>query len=167
MATFPALAPATRVFVPGTVPQAIQSSLSGASTGFRRGNRRIGQTLNLTFTYLTEAQMNLIKDHYFASQGSYQIFFLSAEIWGDYATPPVPLISDFAWLYAGAPAIEDVSYDRFTVSVELQTIPIDPGDLVFDGELAPASPARSYILNAGAAAATPARDYVINPLGAS
>ena len=156
MATFPALAPTTRVFVPGTVPQAIQSSLSGVSTGFRRGNRRIGQTLNLTFTYLTEAQMNLIKDHYFASQGSYQIFYLSAEIWGDHVSPPVPLISDFAWLYAGVPTIEDVSYDRFTVSVELQTIPIDTGDLVFDAEQAPAAPARTYILDAGVAAAPPA-----------
>lgn len=111
--------------------------------------------------------MNLIKDHYFTSQGSYEIFFLSAEIWGDYTTPPVPLISDFAWLYASEPSIQDVSYDRFTVSVELQTIPIDTGDLIFDGVDAALAPERTYILDAGDAAVSPARDYIISPVGAS
>lgn len=110
--------------------------------------------------------MNLIKDHYFDRKGTYDIFFLSSEIWGDYTTPPVPLISDFAWRYASEPQITDVSFDRFTVEVQLQTQPIDIGDLIFDGGLAAASPERSYILDGGLAPASPARDYVVSPPGA-
>lgn len=167
MTTFPALAPTTRLYTPGDLPVARQQSLSGVQVGFRRGNRRFGQSLSLSFSHLTESDMNLIKAHYFDRQGTYDIFFLSAEIWGDYTNPPVPLLSDFAWRYLSEPKITDVSYDRFTVEVELQTIAIDFGDLIIDGELAPASPARTYILEGGGAAATPARDYVISPIGAS
>jgi len=165
--TFPALVPSARTFSPGNIPQSSQITLSGLVTGFRRGNRRDGQTLSLSFTNLTEAQVNEIKAHYIDRQGTFDIFFLSAEVWSGYATPPIPLLSDYAWRYAGAPTVTDGIVGRWGVDVELVTYAIDTGELVFDGELAPASPARSYILNAGAAAATPARDYVINPLGAS
>lgn len=167
MATFPAIAPTTRVYTPGNVPTALQESLSGIAVGFRRGNRRIGQTLSLSFSHLTQEKMVELKDHYINSNGTYEIFFLSAEIWGDYATPPVPLISDFAWRYAGEPTITDVSFDRFTVDIELQTIPIDTGDLIFDGLTAGVSPEREYILEGGGAAASPARDYIISPPGAA
>ena len=167
MSTFPALAPNARLYVPGDLPSVRQTSLSGVSSGFRRGNRRIGQSLSMSFSYLTEAQMLLIKDHYIARQGTFDIFYLSAEIWGDHVTPPVPLISDFAWRYAAEIVIADVSFNRFSVEVELETIPIDTGDLVFDGEGAPAAPSRLYVLDAGGAAASPARDYIISPTGAT
>jgi hypothetical protein len=166
MANFPAIKPTSRLYVPGLVPSALRTSLSGVAVGFRRGNRRISQTLDLSFSHLTEAEMLRIKDHYVNSSGTFEIFFLSAEIWADHANPPVPLISDFAWRYADQPVIEDASYDRFTVSVKLQTEPIDPGDFILDGGLAAATPARDYIVNGGLAAAMPARDYVIAPGGA-
>ncbi len=121
----------------------------------------------MSFEYLTEAQMLLIKDHYIARQGTFDIFYLSAEIWGDHVTPPVPLISDFAWKYAAEVVIADVSFDRFSVQVELETVPIDTGDLIFDGEGAPAAPSRLYVLDSGGAAASPVRDYIISPTGAT
>ena len=111
--------------------------------------------------------MLLIKDHYIDRKGTYDIFFLSAEIWGDFTTPPVPLLSDFAWRYAAEPVIVDVSYDRFTVEVQLQTEPIDLSDLIIDGGLAGATPVRDYIVDGGFASATPARTYVISPGGAA
>ena len=162
MDPFPSLAPTTRIFSPGEIPKTQQVALSGATIGYRRGNRRVGQSLNLTFGHLTEAQMDLIKAHYFAANGSYDIFFLSAEIWGDFESPPVPLLSDIAWRYSAPPTIEDVSFDRFTVSVELISYAINFSDLIFDAGGAAATPARTYILDAGAASATPARDYIIN-----
>lgn len=166
MDAFPALAPTARTFTVGDVPRQFKSGLSGLTVGYRQGNRRVNQTLDLTFGYLTETQMNLIKAHYIAAKGSYDIFFLSEEIWGDYETPPIPLLSDYAWRYNGTPSIADAGVDRFTVQVGLQTIPIDTGDLVIDGGLAGASPARTYILDAGGAAVSPARDYIISPPGA-
>ena len=167
MSTFPALAPNARLYVPGDLPSVRQTSLSGVSSGFRRGNRRIGQSLSMSFSYLTEAQMLLVKDHYINRQGTFDIFYLSAEIWGDLVRPPVPLISDFVWRYASEITIADTSFDRFTVEVELETVPIDIGDLIFDAEQAAVSPARTYILDAGGAAAAPARDYIINTIGAA
>jgi hypothetical protein len=120
----------------------------------------------MTFSHLTQSDALLIRDHYFNRNGSYDIFFLSAEIWSDFATPPVPLLSDFAWRYTSEPTITDVSVDRFNVDVALITEPIDIGDLVFDGGLAASAPARAYILDAGAAAASPARDYIVFASGA-
>ena len=45
MANFPDIIPSSRLYLPGDFPSAIQSSSSGVTTGFRRGNRRIDQTL--------------------------------------------------------------------------------------------------------------------------
>lgn len=164
---FPALAPTTRTFIPGDTPRSMQVALSGATAGYRQGNRRVNQTISLTFGHLTEAQMNLLQSHYISANGTYDIFFLSPEIWGDYIDPPVDLLSDIAWRYASAPSIEDVSFDRFTVEVELISYAINTGDLVFDAADADSTPARDYILDAGGAAATPARDYLIFPPGAA
>jgi len=166
MSTFPALVPSTRSYTPGGVPSAMRISLSGVVTGFRRGNRRIAQSLSLTFRLLEESDVTLIRDHYDNRSGSFDIFFLSTEVWNGYTTAPVPLISDYAWRYIGAPTITDASCGRWDVEVELETVPIDIGDLIFDAGLAAAAPARAYILDAGLASASPARDYVVSPPGA-
>ena len=166
MSTFPALVPSTRTYNPGGVPSAMRISLSGVVTGFRRGNRRIAQSLNLTFQRLEESDVTLIRNHYDGRSGSFDIFFLSTEVWSGYTTAPVPLISDYAWRYISAPTITDVAGTRWDVEVELETVPIDIGDLIFDAGLAAAAPARAYILDAGLASASPARDYVVSPPGA-
>lgn len=165
--TFPAIVPSSRTFTPGNIPQAVQTSLSGVTSGFRRGNRRTEQTLSLSFASLTEAQVDLIKAHYVDRQGSFDIFYLPSEVWSGYTSPPIPLLSDYAWRYSSPPTITDGIVGRWGVDVELVTYAINTGDLVFDAGLASASPARTYILEAGGAAATPARDYLILPFGAA
>jgi len=160
---FPALIPSARSFTPGDVPQQQQVTLSGVNSGYRQGNRRIAQSLTLSFNNISEAQLNQIKTHYLSVNGSFDIFYLSAEVWNGYATPPVSLLSDYAWRYAEAPTVTDGSCDLWSVDVALTTYAINTGDLIFDGGLAGATPARDYILNGGGAAATPARDYVIAP----
>ncbi len=160
---FPALIPSARVYTPGDLPQQQQVSLSGVNSGYRQGNRRIGQTLQLSFNNISEANLNLIKAHYLDRQGTFDIFYLSAEVWNGYATPPITLLSDYAWRYAGPPVVTDGSCDLWSVEVELTTYAINTGDLVFDAGAAAGTPARDYILDAGAAAATPARDYLISP----
>ena len=168
MDTFPSLAPTTRIFSPGDVPSAIQTSLSGMRNGFRRGSRRIGQTLGLTFNYLTETEINLIKDHYFQARGSYDIFFLSSKIWGDFAAIPIPSPSNIAWRYAAPPVITDSTYDRWSVSVDLISYVIELGDIDIDipaGDTGsdPGLPtAVDYIYDGLTSSALPARDYIIN-----
>jgi hypothetical protein len=160
---FPALIPSARVYIPGDVPQQQQVALSGATSGYRQGNRRIAQSLALSFNNISEADLNLIKAHYLSVDGTFGIFYLSAEVWNGYGTPPIPLLSDYAWRYAGAPSITDGTADLWSIEVELTTYAINTGDLVFDAADAAATPARDYTLDAGGAAATPARDYIISP----
>jgi len=165
--TFPAIIPSSRTFSPGDIPRSLQVSLSGVTKGFRRGNRRTQQTLSLGFTNLTEAQLNLIKAHFVDREGTFGTFYLSAEVWNGYTTPPISLISDYAWRYAGPPTISDGIVGRWSVDVELVSYAIELGDLIFDGLTASATPARTYILDGGAAAATPARDYIVQSTGAA
>jgi|TARA_R100000482_G_scaffold108963_3_gene51195 hypothetical protein len=159
--TFPALVPSVRTFTSGDVPQSIQVSLSGVNTGFRRGNRRMEQTLSLGYTNLTETQLNLIKDHYIDRQGTFDIFFLSAEVWNGYTTPPIGLVDTYAWRYAGPPTISDGIVGRWAVDVELVSHAIDISELVIDGLSASAADSREYNVDSGSASATPARNYVI------
>jgi hypothetical protein len=168
MNLFPSLVPSTRLYVPGDLPQSRMQSLSGVDASFRRGNRRIGQALNLTFTNLQEADLNLLTQHYITVQGSFDRFWLSAEVWSGLATPPVALVSDYTWRYASALLVSHASCGRFNVEVELITEPVDLGDLVFDGSVAdPVTPARLYIVDALTAAPAPARSLIIEAGGAA
>ena len=163
MATFPSIVPSARTYSPGDFSSAIQSSLSGAVSGYRRGSRRVQQSLVLSYQNLTEAQVTTFRTHYDAQKGSYGVFFLSTETWTGYTTPPVALLSDVGWLYSNPLNISDDS-NRWNIEIELRSIPLDGGDLIFDAEDS-ATTERSYILEAGAASTAPARDYIISPTG--
>ena len=161
MATFPSLTPSSRLYTQGNFPSAIQASSNGVTTGFRRGNRRINQTLQLSFNNLTEAQVTQIRNHFDGQNGSFSIFYLSAEVWAGYTTPPVPLVSDFAWLYANAPTISDGIVSKWNVEIELVSVPVDIGDLTFNAGDS-STTARAYILDALTSSASPTRDNIIN-----
>jgi len=161
MANFPALTPTTRIFSPGNYPQTYQQSIGGTGVGFRRGALSIGKILTLTFEYVLEADVNAIKAHYFDSYGTYDSFNVDSTIWSGYVTPPVDLNGNYLWRYVSQPVIQDVTCERFTVEVQLESVPAQSGDLIYAAGLASASPERTYILAAGAAAAAPARDYTI------
>ena len=163
MATFPSIVPSGRTYSPGDFPSVMQGALSGSVSAYRRGNRRIVQTLSLSYENLTEAQVTTFRSHYDTQKGSYEIFYLSSEAWAGYTTPPVSLISDVAWLYANPLTIADGFTSRWNVEVELRSVPIDPGDLILDGQ--DASDTWAYILEAGSSS-TANQDYIIDGLGA-
>ena len=98
MATFPSIIPATRLYTQGDFPNALQATSNGTTTGFRLGNRRINQILQLSFDNLSETEVNTIRTHYDGQNGRFEFFYLSASTWNGYASPPVALVSDFAWL---------------------------------------------------------------------
>jgi len=164
--TFPSLTPSRRVFSPGVLPVVERVAASGAFNGFRRGNRTKDQTLSLTFNNLTEASVNLIKNHYIDRNGSFDIFFLSTDVWSGYTTPPAPVLGT-AWRYASAPVISDGIIGRWSVEVELISHGILRGDLSIEtpGSTDEAAAAAAYIYDAGDST-TVARDYLLNP-GAS
>lgn len=91
----------------------------------------MGQTLQLKFSHLTEEKMDLIRLHYLDRKGTFDFFIASPALWGDYsADPPIPLLGNTAWRFADAPVIEDVSFDRFDVSVNLVSHAVLQGDLL-------------------------------------
>lgn len=163
---FPSLTPSLRVFSPGVLPVAERVAASGAFSGFRRGNRTKNQMLSLTFNNLTEASVDLIKDHYIDRNGTFDIFFLNADVWSGYTTPPAPLLST-AWRYASAPVISDGIIGRWSVEVELKSHGILQGNLASEsvGSSDEAAAAADYIYDAGDST-TVAREYLLNP-GAS
>ena len=144
-----------------------QPGADGSYNAFRRGSRQVGQTLKLQFRYLTEANMNLIKSHYLDRKGTFDFFIASAELWGDYSNePPVPLLGNTAWRFAGPPVVADVSFDRFDVSIDLVSHAVLQGDLDSAGPGSDPATPLDYIYDALTASATPARQYIIDP-GAS
>ena len=166
--TFPALVPSARTYIPGDVPQVRQVALSGIDTAYRLGSRRVGQLLSLSFNNISEAQLNEIRDHYIAQDGSYNIFYLPQEIWSGYVTPPVPSPSNVAWRYGAPPTITDGSCDLWSVEVELASYVIELGDIEIDipagdtGSDPDLPTAVDYIYDGLTSSALPARDYIIN-----
>lgn len=162
--TFPALIPSARVYVPGDVPQVQQVALSGAAVRYRQGNRRVDQTLQLAFSNISESDLNQIKAHYIAQDGSYGIFFLPPQTWSGYAVAPVPSPSNVAWRYSAPPIIVDGSCDLWSVEVELVSYVIDSGDIGIElpGPGAEPNPVVDYIYDGLSAAALPAREYIID-----
>ena len=161
MATFPSIIPTTRLYIPGDFPSAIQQSSNGSTTGFRRGNRRINQTLQLSFDNLSESQVTEIRNHYDGQNGSFEIFLLDSTTWSGYVSPPVPVVSDFAYLYATAPTISDGITSKWNVEIELVTVPIDTGDLIYDAGNSSTS-ARQQILDSLTSSSTPIRANIID-----
>ena len=165
MSTFPSIVPSSRLYITGDFPNSIQTSASGITTGFRRGNRRSEEKLQLTFLNLTETQVNLIRSHFDAQNGSFKIFFLSSSTWSGYTNTPVPLISDVGWLYSSPPTITDSELlSRWDIELELESVPINIGDLVFDAGDSTTT-ARGYILDALTSSASPARQNIIDSKG--
>jgi hypothetical protein len=176
MSTFPALVPSSRTFTPGDVPNVKQVSLSGMTSGFRRGNRRIAQGLSLSFQQLTQQQLDLITAHYVNRQGSFNIFFLPQETWSGYAVVPVPSPSNVAWRYATSPTITDSSCNLWSVDIELTSYVIDLGDIIIElpgggagpspepgpSPPPPPPPVVDYIYDGLSAALLPVREYIID-----
>mgnify|MGYP006908220169 CR=1 FL=1 len=165
---FPELSPSVRVYTTGGFASTARFGADGSYTGFRRGSRQVGQTLQLRFSHLSQANMNVIKAHYLERKGTFDFFFASASLWGDYSdAPPVPLLGNTAWRFASPPEVTDVSFDRFDVSVELVSHAILQGDFSNDASASTdaAAAAADYIYDAGDST-TVARDYLLNP-GAS
>tara|TARA_B100001939_G_scaffold303951_1_gene281987 strand:+ start:48 stop:446 length:399 start_codon:yes stop_codon:yes gene_type:complete len=61
---FPALAPTSRTFTPGTFPQTVFEAQNGATTVMRYSNKLVNTKLSLTFANISDAQTETIIAHY-------------------------------------------------------------------------------------------------------
>lgn len=118
MATFPALQPQTRTYIPGSSPNSPIMVLTGDETSVRHTNSSFGHTLRFTFRGLTAAQQTSIVNHYL-THGRFTPFDLPTSVLtGSGLTFP----ATYAWIYASSPQTS-YSPGLIETSVELELVP--------------------------------------------
>jgi len=123
MATFPTLTPSSRSFTPGRHPHSEIRTLNGLQSRVRTSNVLLEQRLRLTFVALTETQMLGIRSHYNGQQGRFLSFAIPDSLLSGMAVPASFTPTGYTWIYATTPQVEDIGLQRYTVSVELVTVP--------------------------------------------
>ena len=120
MGTFPALEPAARSHVLPIYPLSAVAHAAGA-VRFRHGSTGTGYRLLLSFDLLTEAEADLIRDHYRGQAGGTLSFEITATTWAGYAPAGVPAVG-LPWRYAKAPEEGHRSGGLIDLSVELVSV---------------------------------------------
>lgn len=120
---FPAIKPSARSFKQGSFPTKVYRALSGATVKRSFGNRAFGFELQLEFQNISDVSAALILKHYSDTQGGFQRFTLSNELFVGMATQLrgfAESISTIRWEYAGPPDVTSVAPgNRNTVQVNL------------------------------------------------
>ena len=130
MATFPTLTPSSRTFTPGRYPHSEIPTLNGLQVRVMTSNVILEQQLRLTFVALTEAEMLSIRSHYIGQQGRFLSFAIPSSLLSGMTTPASFTPTGYRWIYGSAPQVEDIpGTQRYTVSVELVTIPPEGGNI--------------------------------------
>lgn len=129
---FPAFAPSSRTFTPGSYLQASYQSLDGRQTNVAHSNAMISSRLALQFSGLSEAEMFSILQHYHGQLGAWGSFQVPAETFSGFpgivvGTGAAGAFGSSRWRYAESPTVtefpSDVDDIRFSVTVQLETVP--------------------------------------------
>jgi hypothetical protein len=80
---FPSLTPSARSWTPGQPVASAFVSSSGYEVRVLQGAASVGQQLSLVFSNLLEAKGKEITDHYEAMRGTFGLFDLPAEVYGE------------------------------------------------------------------------------------
>ena len=79
-ATFPTLVPSSRQFTQGDWPIARFTAQNGSEVRILYGNREVGQSLDLGYENITDAEAESFITHYQAMKGTYDTFALPQPI---------------------------------------------------------------------------------------
>jgi len=118
MATFPALNPNTRTYIPGGAAATAITTLDGDELSVRHTNSSVGHILRLGFVGLTAEAYKQITNHYML-HGRFEPFDLSATT---LQSSDLVFPANYLWIYTASP---ETTYEPgvITVSVELELIP--------------------------------------------
>jgi len=122
MADFPALRPASRRYSFGTYPFTEQRGFGGGSTRFLHGTVSSANTMELSFTVLSQTEARLLRDHYREQQGGYLPFKLSADAWAGHTSMTDLVPSSTLWVYATPP--EETHLDGGLINVAVQLVAV-------------------------------------------
>lgn len=118
MATFPALKPNARTFIPGQKANSHIGTFNGDELSVLHTNASTGYTLRLTFTGMTTTDHFALVSHYM-SHGRFVAFDVPAQITqGSNITIP----ANYLWTYVSSPQT-DYSPGIITATVELEATP--------------------------------------------
>jgi hypothetical protein len=119
MATFPALEPAARSYDFGLFPLTEVPSISAGTVRFRHGYAPQNYQLTLGYTALTDAEANLIRQHFQFQGGGYRSFQLPPIIWAGHTFTGNVAPTNTRWRYTAAPEEEHRSAGYVNVTVAL------------------------------------------------
>ena len=143
MAAFPALEPAARAYDFGQFPLTEVPSVSAGTVRFRHGDEPENYRLTLGYIDLTDAEADLIRQHYQGQGGGYRSFQLPSIIWLGHTFSGNVAPYTTLWRYVAPPEEDHASGGYVTMTVELGS------DGTADDELA--LPPGYLIMAAGAA----------------
>lgn len=125
--TFPTITPSACVLNPGDFPGTKFTALNGVETRIRYSSLRVGSTLNLTFSNLSETNMRRIYDHY-NLQGTFEMFPVPSNLFAGFTSVYTTLFNstDLNWRYQEAPTVTPTIAGRHTVRVQLVSVPNVP-----------------------------------------
>lgn len=119
MATFPELEPASRSYDLGAFPLTEQASLSAGVVRFSHGTAATNFSLQLEYTYLSDAEATLIRTHYQTQAGSYRSFLLPSIIWKGHSFSGNVFPVGTRWRYADTPEETHHEIGRCSLTVSL------------------------------------------------
>lgn len=119
MSTFPELEPATRSYNFGQFPLTEEPSISAGIVRFRHSVTPQNYQLTLGYNALTDAEANLIREHFQAQGGGYRSFQLPPIIWAGHTFTGNVVPINTRWRYIAAPEEEHFSIGYVNVTVTL------------------------------------------------
>lgn len=124
MAVFPSLEPFRREWAFPDYPTLSFDSNAWGATTFEYGSNPLETPLQLVYTLLSEAEMQLLREHYANQQQTYP-FLLPVAIWAGYdmttAANLFPINGQ--WLYDGELTEEPVAPGLYDCTVSLVSLP--------------------------------------------
>jgi len=131
MATFPAIIPSGRTWLPGEYASTSHRAYSGAEVRVRHSNMEVGATVRLIFRAISTSEMLAIKAHFSGQKGGFLSFQLPVQIFSGMDSPADFAPVGNAWKYASRVAVQDIPIpgdtpsNRHDVTIELQSVPAD------------------------------------------
>lgn len=121
MAAFPELMPLRREWEFPKFPTVDYQGPGGSTISFEFGETPTDQPLTLVYELLSEAEMQLIRDHYLGQQ-SVHPFILPPICWAGYVVGDNIFNQDAQWRYAEEPEETLVNVDLYDVEVSLRSV---------------------------------------------
>lgn len=126
--TFPTLVPSSRQFTQGDWPIARFTAQNGSEVRILYGNREVGQSLDLGYENITDAEAESFITHYQAMKGTYDTFSLPQPItdgagagWSG-TTTTFNAGAGSQYRYAGPPSLTSVYPGVSSIAIKLVAV---------------------------------------------